>query len=299
MLAWLLLAQVEGASLAGSARAAARWVDPPQQVELGVPFELVLEIEHRSGDAPALAPGALASDPAWAVLEGGVPLALPDLDDPARRVSEVRWTVVALEPGTLDLPEVELSYPAPEGGEALPVAIAGGRAIEVSGVLADGEDAPRPLPPDLGVDEPARARGWVTPALWSGGLALLGALAFLFIFIARRARARPVPAAPPPTPRERLAALEESALDDPEAVRAAHVELTRALREHFDGDRTRAALTDEEWLEALRQPADGELARLFAECRPVEYGGERPTHWATRERVARARALVGASGGAP
>jgi hypothetical protein len=58
-------------------------------------------------------------------------------------------------------------------------------------------------------------------------------------------------------------------------------------------------LTDEEWLEALRQPADGELARLFAECRPVEYGGERPTHWATRERVARARALVGASGGAP
>jgi hypothetical protein len=297
ILAWLLLAQVEGAGLGGGARAAARWVDPPPRGELGVPFELVLEIEHRSGDAPALAPGALASDPAWAVLEGGVPLALPDLDDPARRVSEVRWTVVALEPGTLDLPEVELAYPAPEGGEALPVAIAGGGAIEVSGVLREGEDAPRPLPPDLGVDEPAAARDRFAPALWSGGLALLGALAVLLV--ARGRRARPARVAPPPTPRERLAALEESALDDPEAVRAAHVELTRALREHFDAGRARVALTDEEWLEVLRQPADGELARLLAECRPVEYGGERPTHWATRERVARARALVGAAGGAP
>lgn len=297
ILAWLLLAQVEGAGLGGGARAAARWVDPPPRVELGVPFELVLEIEHRTGDAPALAPGALASDPAWAVLEGGVPLALPDLDDPARRVSEVRWTVVALEPGTLELPEVELAYPAPEGGEALPVAIAGGGAIEVSGVLREGEDAPRPLPPDLGVAVPAAARDRFAPALWSGGLALLGALAVLFV--ARRRRARPARVAPPPTPRERLAALEESALDDPEAVRAAHVELTRALREHFDAGRARVALTDEEWLEVLRQPSDGELARLLAECRPVEYGGERPTHWATRERVARARALVGAAGGAP
>jgi hypothetical protein len=295
MLAWLLLAQVEGAGLGGTARAAARWVDPPPAVELGVPFELVLEIEHQRGDAPAVAPGALAADAAWAVLEGGLPLTLPDLLDPVRRVSEVRWTVVALEPGQLELPAVELSYPAPAGGRAQVVPIEGGRAIEVSGVLREGEDQPRPLPPDLGVDEPAAARGWVAPVIWTGALTLLGALvAFL---VARRRRARPLAAAPAPTPRERLAALEESALEDPEAVRAAHVELSRALREHFDAGRERQALTDEEWLEVLRQPSDGELARLLAECRPVEYGGERPTHWATRERVARARALVGATGG--
>jgi hypothetical protein len=286
------LAQAEDGGLGAAPRARARWVDPPRAVELGAPFALVLEIEHASGDAPAVAPGELASDPAWAVLEGGTPLALPDLVDPRRRVSEVRWTVVALEAGTLALPAPALSYAAPEGGTPQDVAVESAHELEVAGVLAEGEDEPRPMPADLGVDEAARGSLW--PAFAAGAVAALAALAAVFVL--RRARREPAPAPRPPTPLERLAALEEAALDDPGAVRAAHVALSSALREHLDAGRARAALTDEEWLEALRLPADGELARLLAECRPVEYGGELPTHWATRERVARARQLAG---GAP
>ena len=274
----------DAVTLESAPRAVARWLEPPTAVELGVPFELVLEVTHEPGGELEVGPGELASDVAWAVLDAAAPLVLPDLDDPRLRVSELRWTVVALEPGLRMLPRPELRY----GGEPLAPSKAG--LLDVSAVLAPGEDAPRPLPPDLGLSDPAAARRGLGAALIVAGGALLVGLA---VWLARRGARRPRPALErAPSPLERLAALEQAPLEDPRSVREAHLELTRALRQHLDGATPRDALTDEEWLAALALPADGELGRLFAECRPVEYGGERPTHWATRERVARARALA-------
>lgn len=262
----------------------ARWVGAPEAVELGVPFELVLEIEHEAGTLPEVRAGELESDVAWAVLEASEPIVLPDLADPRRRVSEVRWSVVALEPGVRALPKVVVR----QAGEG--IAIENDAELEVTGVLAPGEDAPRPMPPDLGVGEtPAARRGRILALVALVAVLAAGLVAWL---LRRRGGQRVAAPARPRSPLERLAELENAPLDDPEAVRETHRELTRALRQHLDGDTPRDALTDEEWLAARALAPDGELARLFAECRPVEYGGERPTHWATRERVARARALA-------
>ena len=77
----------------------------------------------------------------------------------------------------------------------------------------------------------------------------------------------------------------------PEQGREAHFALTRALRELVDGARAqeRLALTDEEWAADL---GDADLAQSLSTCAQVKYGVERPTHWATRERVVRARELA-------
>jgi hypothetical protein len=292
LLAVLLAVQ---ASPESQARGTARLTATVAEVELGQPFELVLEVRHAPADRPQVEGGELTGDPAWHVLGGGEVLTLPDADDEHGRMSEVRWTVVALEAGERPLPAPVVRL-AGAGGVPVELQVERGD-LRVEGVLGPGEDAPRALPDELGLEELRSGRfAW----LWAVGLVLVLAAALVVRRLRARAR-RPQAVAPPASPLQRLAELESAELETPESVRAAHFALTRALREHVDSSSSsaRAALTDEEWLAALQAPSQDELAAFLESCARVKYGSELPTHWATRERVVRARELAVAHARAP
>lgn len=293
MLATLLLC---AGMLAGDG-ASAQWRCEPSEVELGQPFELVLELEHAASSAGAeLVVGELVLDESW-VLLGEEPVRSARAGE-GRLATRRAWRVASLEPGTRSLGEALSRFALPEAVTRIQV---GAAEVRVRGVLAEGEDAPRALrefPEGFadGTDAADGARGWIYGL---GALALLGAGAG---WLVRRRRRRAGLAPAPATPLERLAELEREL----EGARARDgcFELTRLLRGATDGVRARdgSGLTDEEWLAELEASralpaARAELAQVFARAARVKYAGEPATPWALQETFAHARRALAAVGG--
>jgi len=228
--------------------------------------------------------GALPPEPSWR-----------DPADPNRRVSRQRWRLASLEPGARTLPALVAEVLAGSGVSLDPP------QVDVVGVLAEGEDAPRPLAgfPDsfgAGVDDGPSFVGRALPFLVGAGL--LGAL-LAFVFLRRREgrERREVPKAP----LERLAELEVGLETRGPATTLAG--LSGLVREALGARAVPACpsgASDEEWLAAVRARAElgrdsvADLEDLFARSEAVKYGGARPTRWALDETFALARRLLGA-----
>lgn len=280
----MILFQVAAALLLAAPQAPEAQIRTVERVEVGEPFELSIEIRHAAGVAVVLDPRAL--DDAWVLLDasGAATLAAGE----GRAATSVRWTVVALEPGEEVLPALWASI---DGGppRAIPVL---GDGVTATGVLAPGEDEPRP--PAGFRDAPAPAGG---PPRWAWPLGVLALLAVAAAAFLRRRRAR-APVEVPPTAAERLRAIDPEALAEPAAVQAAYYEITAVLRGAIDErlGRDLAAWTDEEWLAATRgQLPESEydlVADVLRQSAEVKYGTARPTHWGAQETLERALSAV-------
>ncbi len=255
----------------------------PAAVEVGQPFDVVCDVTHPEGARPrAVEPDFFGSDP-WVLFDARREL----LADGATRLV---WTLACLEPGPeTELPELGYSVLI-DGRER--VAFATGHTLAVAGVLAEGEDAPRP---QVGfrslAEEPAPAPAWRRWAVWGAVLAstLLLVAVYFLARAWRAARRRPKPA---PRPVARLGELEQADLSQ----RARHYELARLVREGIDEEagRDRRGLTDEEWLAALDDVRIPERAKVEAgaaleRCAAVKFGAAKPTDWAVEETFAHAR----------
>jgi hypothetical protein len=277
--------------------ARAEWRCEPEKVELGEPFALVLELAHSAGTSGReLVAGTLSLDGSWALLEELPPVTDAAADGSLR--TRRAWRVASLEPGERELAEALASFALPESVERIAL---GAARVSVSGVLAEGEDAPRPMrefPEGFADGCEAEAGRGLVPWLVAGAVLVLAATGF--VLWRRRARRAAVPVGA--TRLERLRALEEG---PPEAGRERCYELTRLLREAGDelAARPRDGLSDEEWLaevqaaHALPGAAVGELAAVLERTTRVKYAGEAPTPWALAETFTRARAALEALGG--
>ncbi len=281
-------------SLVAQGEASARWRCEPSEVELGQPFALVLELVHPAALVGAeLAAGELELDESWVVLGAEPVHSEPSAG--AGQSTRRAWRVASLEPGTRSLGAALSGFALSERVTRIQV---GEAEVRVRGVLAEGEDAPRPLrefPAGFagGDDDVAGA----PPGAW-----LLGALVPFVLgaaWILSRRRARRVAAPSHATALERLAELERGLSD--EHARAGCFELTRLLRGAADGARARdrSGLTDEEWLAELQAArelpaAADELAAVLARAARVKYAGEPATPWALQETFQRARAALAA-----
>ncbi len=297
-LAAALLAALAGAAAAQeAARVEARWVVEPRNPAVGQPATCTLVVGRPRGVEVQERTADLDLDDSWVVLDARRPVALPDPVDEGRVVVRRSWEVASLEPGLRELPAFELEYVDEGVARRLRVR---GPELDVRGVLAEGEDAPRPLRGYRDVDSlPEPVSPW--PGL--AGLAVLVAAAGALAW--RRRRPRRPAEAPREDPLAWVAELEARPPEAPEAVRDAHYRLTRAVRERADERRgvARAALTDDEWLAAaVAEVADErreDLRRLFEGAARVKYGGERPTPYAVRETIGRGRAVLEALAGGP
>lgn len=282
----------------------AQWRCEPGEIQLGEPFQLVLELFHPAGvSGRELATGELALDESWVVL-AEEPMSSAALEGGGLRTRRA-WRVASLEPGERSLGEALSRVVLSAGVTQIQV---GAAHVRVSGVLAEGEDAARPLrefPEDFGGDDAVRGASWL-PWLAAGALLLaLGTGAFAW----RRRKLRRG-TAPPGTPLDRLAELERSIQEG--RGRESCYELTSLLRAAGDGLRKtpRGGLTDEEWLAEITASLDvprnavEPLATVFARAGRIKYAGEDATPWAMQETLAQARAALevlgagGASAGA-
>lgn len=264
----------------------------PARVVVGDSVEVVVHLHHVAGERVELTSEGF--DYSWVIL--GRAGSVTTTDEAAAHTT-YRFTLASLEPGERELPTPVFRM---ESGSQLDVALATPPTVDVGGLLAETEDAPRPIVGFLEPSAPPSGWAWGWAAL---PLLLLVALAWWF---ARRRRARAVPVAPRLTPLQRLAALEArdlAAADEPGFAADLHVELTRLVREDFDlrvggaGAGTRRdSLTDDEWLAVAALELSEEqrvaLHALFLESREIKYGGARPTHWALEESLAAARAVL-------
>ena len=272
----------------------ARFACEPADVEVGQPFDLTLELEHPAGsNAFDLVAEELALDGSWVVLSAHrAPPAAGD--DPARRVTRCSWSVASLEPGDRTLAGAVSSLVTDPRVSSID---ASGATVRVAGLLAEGEEEPRPLRgfPD-GFGE--RAGFAANPWRWAALAAAVLLWAVVAVVLWRRwARRRRRPAAVEEAPLKRLEVLLATPAPTPDAVRERHFELTRLVRraadERLHAGAAAAGLTDAEWLAALeaRAPADlaADLAPLFAEAEAIKYAGVVPTSWALEEAYGRAR----------
>jgi hypothetical protein len=271
----------------------ALWRCEPTEIGLGEPFELVLELTHPADvSGHELAAGALELDESWVVL-GEEPVSSAPAGGGAL-VTRRAWRVASLEPGERVLSDALSQVALSERVTRIQV---GEARVTVSGILAAGEDAPRPLRefPDGfgGADEPAGGPGWTSWLGLAAALVALGAGALAW----RRRRARRA-AARPPTVLERLREL-EGGLEGARGNEGCY-ELTRLLRAAGDelGRKQRGGLTDEEWLAEITasleipRNAVSELTAVFERTARVKYGGEAPTPWSMQETFQRARAAL-------
>ncbi len=287
----LLVSAVPAGAQAVDVRAL--WRCEPEEVELGEPFQLVLELFHPAGvSGRELAAGELALDESWVVLaqEAVTSAAQNDGSLHTRRA----WRVVSLEPGERSLAEALARVVLSARVTQISV---GAARVQVRGILAEGEDAARPLrefPPNFGGGHEAAARpGWIPLLVGSALLVAIGAGAYVW----RRRRGRRG-AAIPSAPFERLAELERSFQG--ERGREGCYELTHLLRAAGDGlrQKPRGGLTDEEWLAEITasfevpRNAVNELAAVFERAGRVKYAGEAATPWAMQETFAKARAAL-------
>ncbi|MDF1797640.1 MAG: hypothetical protein P1V81_00560 [Planctomycetota bacterium] len=308
------------ASVSGLASAQATVGDSAQltwtaeQLELGEPFALhlrafgevpapsaseddvlVLERQARTelrARTEAFALDAEQLEPTFAVLEESpVVITREATELGARLVAERSWRLVALEPGSFDMPLPVGTAPlAPDG-----------RRLVVGGVLGEDEDVARPAAGFLEVPEleaPGSGARWSTVQLAAVGIGTSGVLAGAVLLLARRRRASSLTQTPPAERLERLAALAVVGSGaTPAELTAAHYGLTAILRRGLVGvhrlgrSRIARSLTDAEWAAGL-PPELADAGALFEDCARVKYAGEAPTAWALSERLGRARRLL-------
>lgn len=259
-------------------------------VEVAEPFELSIEIRHAADVGVALDPAFL--DDAWVLLHASG--AITRAAGEGRATTGMTWTVAALEPGEGALPALWASI---DGGAAQAIPVLG-PGLTVVGVLAPGEDEPRP---PRGFREGAAPAAGIPGWVWPVAALIAAALATVLLLSRRRAAGE---AEALPTPAERLRAIDADALGEPGAVQAAYFVMTAALREAVDArlGRALAASTDEEWLAATRaELSESEydlIADVLLQSAEVKYGTLRPTHWGAQETLERARSVVEGRAGA-
>jgi len=290
------------AAFAGEVRT--RLLVEPAEVELGRPFELVLEVRHPVSVEVALGGGEDVEeylDGSWVLFGSRREPSRIDPDDPGSRVTRRVWELASLEPGARTLPGAFVAAIVPAATEVLETATA---SVTVVSLLGEEEDGPRPLAgfaEDFGRSSTAdERRGWLPWVLVLAGLVVIGALAWAL----QRARSRPPAVAPPAHPLDRLAAIAADLKAGEADVADLHFALSSLLREATDGllGRTSEGMSDDEWLLALAgEPRVGaeareRLAEALERCSEVKYAGQRPTGWALEETLERARRALEAVG---
>ncbi len=279
------------------------WYCASSSVEVGEPFELVLDLYHGPEASPEeLLGGEPALDDSWVLLERVPAQFLAIIHEPRTGLAKFVWRIASLEPGERDLSGAVASVSL---GRRIEKIDASRARISVRGVLAEGEDAPRPLREFSGDFAAATKERGSSRAAWlAAGLALLTRAAGAAVHRIRRRRRR-APAPGPSSPLERLAEIERGFAQEGEGWRASCFELTRLLRESADAARPRRrdGLTDEEWLAELRAAPEvprgalEDLAAILERTAAVKYAGERPTSWSMKEALARSRVALQALGG--
>ena len=278
----------------------------PPSVGVGEPFELVLEIARPAGHDTASAGtpnGELVVDDSWVLFDTRLVPSGPDPARPERIVTRWIWEVASLEPGERDLAVHGLQLDADSDDSGIETC-----TVRIAGVLAAGEDAPRPLRGFSAAFGAAEAEedglprwAWILVGVM---LHLLGLGPFLLLrawWRRRRKREAPDP------PLERLERLRGGAELDAEQLRARHYELSHLLRAATDErlDRDRRAWTDEEWIaevaddRSLDEAFRREIAAALDGCARVKYAGERPSAWAVDETFQSARAALEVLSAAP
>lgn len=286
--------------------ASARFDVEPREVEIGEPVAWTLTIEHASGAKVQLPESDPELDLSWTYVEGRRVRKERDAADPARAITRVSWTVIALEPGERTLPSWVVQCEDASG--ALDVT-ADGVPLSVRAALAPGEDAPRPMRGPLPPPEPEFPLGPLfgeAPGRWLAGIVVLGGIVY---FVLRRRR-RVAPVAREPAPLERLAALRArvaSAAGDREVARESVYAASQLLRASIDAHRgvRDAAATDPEWLKRIerdeRVPAGvkASAARVLASAESVKYALHVPTPFALEETLKDVEAALGALSQSP
>ena len=260
----------------------------PASVEVGQPVVIRCEIAHPPGISPRSVELELDPSSPWVLLDSS--------REPASETTTLLWRFVHLAPGEAEPPDLFYSYRLDEGGRTVRVEVP---LLTVTGVLAEVEDAPRPLASFRVIEDPIAARpAWMTWILIAGGAAgALGLLALGFLLPTLRRLLRPSGPSMPAA-EARLQALREENLSE----RARHYALTRLLREELDlrGGVDRRGLSDEEWQDATRTDpkvateAHEEITRVLAGARAPKYAGEVPTAWTVEETFTHAAAALAA-----
>ncbi len=281
----------------------ARFFCEPKEARVGEPFALVLELSHPQEEGPfELLQRDCGLDATWFVIERSIEAPRADPSSPERSLSRAVLRVASLEPGVRDLaPVLSSSFNDPRVRRI----DSSGAVVDVQSVLAEGEDAPRPLrglPQGFGEREAGGTARWrwiLVPSL----LLLLGVLFALLLWQRKKRRRGSMR---DPDPLDLLTELEHGQAVDAAAVRERHFELSALVRRTIDQRfaRAHAGLTDEEWLSEIRaalpQAVSADLEALFARAEEVKYGGAVPTSWATAEAFEWARrALRGLPAEAP
>lgn len=258
---------------------APRWRLEPVVVQVGQPITCQLEVLHPVGARPDGV--ELDLDFAWEVVSG------PD-SRPVEGGTLLTWTVLALEPGEHLFGALDLGL---ADGSRMRIQAA---ALEVHGERAGVvDDQPRAFPGFRKTTErtsPMRPRH-----LLAGLMVLLLAGVSSFVFWRRSRRDRE---ADQPTELERFRGLAWEEGDYPGLA----AELTRLVRSavdrHAGFEASRDALTDEEWLEGLRQRDTSSvrdtagLEALLGQCTGIKFAGVRPTRFAIDDLRARSEAML-------
>ncbi len=267
----------------------ARFQVRPEAVEVGEPFELVLELEHGEAlDAWELTGQPLALDASWVLLDEEGPSSEPLLD--GRRLTTRSWRLVSLEPGPRSLAAFLPVLPD------VPRVDAGATTVDVRSVLREDETRPRPLrgfPEGFGQGGAAPRSEDSRPFALLAGALVAAALPIVLWLRRQRRKPRVVPTA---SPLEELEALRQAGAETAQVVSERHFHLTRLVRSATDAaaGEERAGLTDTEWLAAVRGTSlfSEELEDLLQRAESVKYGGTTPTSWALDEAYGAARGAL-------
>jgi hypothetical protein len=267
------------AALAFQDQAPLQWSLDPGVVQIGQPIRCTLEVQHPAGAEPEDA--ELDLDYGWEVIAG------PDRR-PIEGGTQLAWTVLALEPGELEFPGLDLGF-----GDGSRVLV-GATTVEVHGDRAGVEDdLPRDLP---GFRTTVERTSPVRPRhLLLGSMVLLLAAVTSFVFWRRSRRTGQEDT---PTELERFRGLEFEEGDARPLAFELAVLLRCAADRRAGFDATREALTDDEWLEGLRERGSLEecdttgLEGVLRGCATIKYAGARPTRFAVQDLLSRAEQLL-------
>ncbi len=278
----------------------ARFYCTPDAVEVGEPFELVLDYSHPADVSVFNAvAGELKLDRSWVILDEERFPARPDLDDAGRKRTLRRWRIASLQPSDTTpriLSRVLSKLVFREDVKRIETSQA---RIQVMSVLGE-EDGPRPMaafPEDFGRETPIFERSPLVVVV-GGTMALLWSI-FLYLLVRarRRSKGARVPAL---APLEALARLRLDVSQEPAAMREKHYALTRLLRRSFGKvlGESHAGLTDREWLATVRgsprvsAASVEEVAKLIDGAERIKYAGVVPSDWALQDTLASAQRVL-------